>query len=285
MTGYGRAVEEFGSKTITVEVKSLNSKYLDLKVRLSQGYRSKEMPIRKMVTDVVHRGKVDVQIEIKDASPAMVFDKALFAAYYQQIREVADELSIDSAVDYVQAIARFPNVIAAGVEEVSKEEWNALNEVIKLALKQFTKYRSDEGASIEKDFRLRAKNIMTLLGQVEPFEEERIVKLRERFRTQLEELTSGVDENRFEQELIFYMEKLNLSEEKVRLRQHCEYFIEQLDDKKSNLKGKTLNFIAQEMGREINTLGSKANSANIQKIVVQMKDELEKIKEQVANAL
>ncbi len=285
MTGYGRAVEEIGSKTIVVEVKSLNSKFLDLKVRLSQGYRSKEMPIRKLVTDIVRRGKVDVQIEVKDSSPSMVFDKELFAAYYKELKEVTTSLDIKDSVDFVQAISRFPNVVSAGVEEVSDEEWKGFSKVLRKALDKFIEYRLDEGASIEKDFRLRVLNISTLLEQIEPFEEERIVRLRERFRNQLEELTTAVDENRFEQELIYYIEKLSLSEEKVRLRQHCEYFLTQLDDPKDKIKGRTLNFISQEMGREINTLGSKANSADIQKIVVQMKDELEKIKEQVANAL
>ncbi len=288
MTGYGRAVREFGAKAYTVEVKTLNSKFLDLKMRLPQGYRSKEIEVRKLVTEMVSRGKVDISVEVKflSADQSFVFDRALFKAYHKELSELSKELDMGQ-VDLAQAILRLPNVVSAGEDVISDEEWGMMKEVINEALEKLTKFRSDEGASLEADLTLRVTNIQELLEQVSPFEDGRIERLRERFRTQIDELVGSgtVDDNRLEQELIYYTEKFSLSEEKVRLAQHCVYFIEQLAEEKSASKGRRLNFISQEMGREINTLGSKANSADIQRIVVQMKDELEKIKEQVANAL
>ncbi len=288
MTGYGRSVKEFGPKAYTVEVKTLNSKYLDVKARLPQGYRAYEMEIRKIVSDKVKRGKVDVLIEIKylEADQAIAFDKEVFKAYYKELIALSDELNIDKA-DYVQSILRLPNVATAGEEAIPKEEWEVCKSVLNEALEQLNKYREDEGDSIEADFRLRIKNIGNLLTQVEPFEDGRVERIRERFRTQLNDLVNkySADENRLEQEMVFYTEKYSISEEKVRLNQHLKYFIEQLDKNKGQEIGRRLSFISQEMGREINTLGSKANSADIQRLVVQMKDELEKIKEQVANAV
>lgn len=288
MTGYGRAVKEFGPKAITVEVKTLNSKFLDLKTRLPQGYKTKEMEIRKILKDSIVRGKVDVSFEVKflAVEQSFVFDKELFKAYHNELASLSSELNIATG-DFTSAILRLPNVVAASEEVVNEEEWKVLRSVLKEAIQKLNQYRSDEGASLEADFKLRVNNIRSLLEQVGPFEEGRIEKIKERFRVQINEFMSNnsVDENRLEQELIFYTEKYSLSEEKVRLNQHCTYFLEQLADTKSNSKGRRLNFISQEMGREINTLGSKANSADIQRLVVQMKDELEKIKEQVANAL
>lgn len=288
MTGYGRAVKEFGSKAFTVEVKTLNSKYLDVKARLPQGYRAHEMEIRKIVTDKVGRGKVDVLVEIKhlNADQAIAFDKEVFKAYYKELSSLSNELNIEKA-DYVQSILRLPNVATASEEVIPEEEWEMCKSVLNDALDRLVKFRQDEGASLEEDFRLRVKNIGELLTEIEPFEEGRIERIRERFRVQLKEIINnhGVDENRLEQELIFYTEKYSISEEKVRLIQHLKYFLEQLEQNKGKAIGRRLSFISQEMGREINTLGSKANSADIQRLVVRMKDELEKIKEQVANAV
>jgi len=288
MTGYGRSVKEFGSKAYTVEVNTLNSKYLDVKARLPQGYRTHEMEIRRIVTDKVGRGKVDVLVEIKhlNADQAIAFDKEVFKAYYKELSSLSNELNIEKA-DYVQSILRLPNVATASEEVIPEEDWEMCKSVLHDALDKLIKYRKDEGASLEEDFRLRIKNIGQLLTEIEPFEEGRIERIRERFRVQLKEIINnyGVDENRLEQELVFYTEKYSISEEKVRLIQHLKYFLEQLEQNNGKAIGRRLSFISQEMGREINTLGSKANSADIQRLVVRMKDELEKIKEQVANAV
>lgn len=288
MTGYGRASKEFGPKAYTIEVKTLNSKYTDVKARLPQGYRAHEMEIRRIVTEKVKRGKVDVLIEIKflQADQAIAFDKEVFKAYYKELKSLSDEMNIEHA-DYVQSILRLPNVATAGEEVIEKEEWEICKSVLHEALDKLTKYRADEGASLEADFRLRVKNIGDLLEQIEPHEQGRIDRIKERFRTQLTDIINNysVDDNRLEQEMVFYTEKYSISEEKVRLSQHLAYFIEQLDQNKGKEIGRRLSFISQEMGREINTLGSKANCAEIQRLVVRMKDELEKIKEQVANAV
>jgi len=288
MTGYGRAVKEFGAKAYTVEVKTLNSKFLDVKARLPQGYRTKEMEIRRTVSDVVKRGKADVLIEVKylNADQAIAFDREVFKAYFKELNSLSSELNIEQA-DYVQAILRLPNVAMASEEVIADEEWELCKSVLAEALQKLSKYRQDEGASLEEDFRLRIKNIGDLLQEIEPFEDGRVENIRERFRVQLKEIANNysVDDNRLEQELIFYTEKYSISEEKVRLSQHLKYFIEQLDQNNGKGIGRRLSFISQEMGREINTLGSKANSADIQRLVVRMKDELEKIKEQVANAV
>jgi len=288
MTGYGRAVKEFGEKVYTVEVKTLNSKFLDVKARLPQGYRSNEMEIRKMVSDKVRRGKADVLIEVKylNAEQAIAFDREVFKAYYKELSTLSNELNIDKA-DYVQSILRLPNVATAGEEVIPEEEWEACKSVLREALDKLVQFRTDEGASLEADFRLRIKNIGQLLTEIEPHEDGRVERIRERFRVQLNEIVNNysVDDNRLEQELVFYTEKYSISEEKVRLNQHLKYFIEQLEKNKGKEIGRRLSFISQEMGREINTLGSKANCAEIQRLVVRMKDELEKIKEQVANAV
>jgi len=288
MTGYGRADKEFGGKSYTVEVKTLNSKFLDIKARLPQGYRTHEMEIRRIVTSLIKRGKVDVLMEVKhlDADQAIAFDKDMFKAYYKQLSAACEELG-DTKGDLVQSIMRLPNVANTSEEVIPEEEWEMCKTVLREALDKLVKYRTDEGASLETDFRLRIKNIDDLLKEIEPYEEGRVERVRERFRVQLNEIANNysVDDNRLEQELIFYTEKYSISEEKVRLSQHLKYFIEQLDENKGKEIGKRLSFISQEMGREINTLGSKANSADIQRLVVGMKDELEKIKEQVANAV
>lgn len=289
MTGYGRGTQKIGEKSIVLEIKSLNSKYLDLKLRLPQGFQEKEIALRQLITAEVKRGKIDATLEIlaEGASHNMTFNKDLFIAYYNELSQINEELGINSSGDLVQTIMRIPDVTTAGDSAIDDDIWAAIQSTTKEALAKFKSFRKSEGDVTETDFRLRVKNIRQLLTQIEPYESPRIDRLRERFSQQLNELRlkNGFDENRFEQEIIFYLEKLDLTEEKVRLEQHCEYFVQQLDDTKNDIKGKKLNFISQEMGREINTLGSKANCADIQRIVVQMKDELEKIKEQTSNIL
>lgn len=288
MTGYGRGTQKIGEQSVVVEIKSLNSKYLDLKLRLPQGFNEKEIELRQLITAAVKRGKIDATLEIRaeGGSSGMTFNKDLFMAYYNELSQINTELNQTSG-DLVQTIMRIPDVTAAGDSVIDDNTWTAIQSAMKEALIKFKSFRKSEGDVTETDFRLRVKNIRELLTQLAPHEAPRIERLRERFSQHLNELRlkSGFDQNRFEQEIVFYLEKFDLTEEKVRLEQHCDYFIQQLDDTKNDIKGKKLNFISQEMGREINTLGSKANSADIQRIVVQMKDELEKIKEQTSNIL
>jgi len=289
MTGYGRSTQKIGEQTVVVEIKSLNSKYLDLKLRLPQGFNEKEMELRKILTVGIKRGKADINVDIQEdgVAKAMTFNKELFRAYYRELSELHQELAPDQAGDLMQAIMRIPSVTAPGENIVDDSAWTTIKASVQEALEKFNQFRKSEGDVTEADFRLRVKNIGELLTELVPHETPRLERLRGRFTQHLTELRQkkDFDENRLEQEILFYIEKLDLTEEKVRLEQHCEYFIQQLNDTKTDIKGKKLNFIAQEMGREINTIGSKANSADIQRIVVQMKDELEKIKEQTSNIL
>jgi len=289
MTGYGRSTQKIGEQTVAVEIKSLNSKYLDLKVRLPQGFSEKEMELRQLLTARIKRGKADITVDIQEdgVSQMMTFNRDLFMAYYNELSQIHQELKVPQNSDLIQAIMRIPDVTAPANASIDDDTWNTIKKTVQEALTKFKQFRKSEGDVTETDFRLRVNNIRELLTQLTPHEAPRLQRLRDRFTQHLTELRQkkGFDENRLEQEILFYIEKLDLTEEKVRLEQHCDYFIEQLDDTKTNTKGKKLNFISQEMGREINTLGSKANSANIQRIVVQMKDELEKIKEQTSNIL
>lgn len=289
MTGYGRVSKQLRSKIIVIEVKSLNSKFLDLKIRVPQGFRDKELEIRKMASERILRGKVDLSIDMKlaDGGDEMVFHKDLFKAYYKEISETLQELNPGHTGDLTQAIMRIPNIVTASDELISDDEWIVVKDLLDQSIKKMEAFRKAEGDTIKEDFTLRVNNILELLYKIEPHEGPRISKLRERLINNLEELRlkEGVDANRFEQEVLFYIEKIDVTEEKQRLEQHCKYFLEQLADTKLIAKGRKLNFISQEMGREINTLGAKANSADIQRFVVQMKDELEKIKEQIANVL
>ncbi len=287
MTGYGRAVQTFSDRTITVEIRSLNSKFTDLRFKIPQSYREKEVEMRKIISGGAQRGKVDVNIDVKslEGDSEYALNKSLFRKYHSELSSLAEELKINSA-DMLQSILRLPNVVAADERSIDEEEWNVLNSVIRKALENFTKFRIQEGAAMEKDCTLRVTNIAEDIDKLDPFEAERVVKLRDRIRKKMEEYVGkeNIDANRFEQEILYYLEKIDITEEKVRLAQHCKYFLEVLSTEKS-LKGRKLSFISQEMGREINTLGSKANSSEIQRIVVRMKDELEKIKEQVANSV
>lgn len=287
MTGYGRAVGNYGDKVISVEVRALNAKITDLKLRFLGDYKEKELELRRIVIEHAERGKLDLLIEVQsaDGSAAVSLNEALFRGYYREIKRLAEELQLSHA-DILPALLRIPNVINSSSTEMDDEEFDALCGVVRQALDNLREYRLQEGKALGADLRLRVENILTLLQELQPYEQERFTRMRERLRNNMEEVfgKENLDANRFEQEILYYLEKMDLTEEKVRLDQHCRYFLEQLEDPKRSA-GRSLNFISQEMGREINTLGAKAYDANIQKIVVQMKDELEKIKEQLANVL
>lgn len=287
MTGYGRAIGSFGDKSIVVELRSLNSKVTDIKIRIPGEYRDKESEIRKLITDHAERGKVDINIDLQnsDGAAPVSLNEPLFRGYYLAISKLADELGLDKK-DILTSIMRIPSVMGSQGNETDEEEWVVLRSIISEALEALKLFRQEEGKVIEQDLRLRIKTITDIIETVTPFEQERFVRMRERMRNNMEEVfgRENLDSNRFEQEVLYYLEKMDMSEEKIRLSQHCKYFLEQVDDSKLSA-GRTLGFITQEMGREINTLGAKAYDANIQRFVVQMKDELEKIKEQIANVL
>ncbi len=287
MTGFGRAEANHSTKEILVEIRSLNSKFTDIRLKIPQNYKEKEVQIRKLVSDQVERGKIEVSMEIRspEGDEDFSLNVPLFKRYFKELSSLSDEFGITSE-GLVPAILRLPNVVGADVGTLNTEEWAQAQKAILSAVKAFNKFRADEGNAMETDLRLRINNIQTYLGDIPPFEQERVVKLRERLMKNLEENFSKekVDQNRFEQEVIYYLEKMDITEEKVRLGQHCKYFLEQVDAKDAQ-KGRKLSFISQEIGREINTLGAKAYSSDIQRLVVKMKDDLEKIKEQVANAV
>jgi uncharacterized protein (TIGR00255 family) len=286
MTGYGRATRTFGEKTVTVEVRALNSKMTDIRFKMPFNYKEKEIELRRILTDQAERGKIDMSINIRSLAGEEEFalNHDLFKSYYREIKGLTAELEMPQ-VDILNAILRLPNIVGSDEAGVSEEEWEATQGAISDALVDFKKFRSTEGGAMGKDLRERVAVILQLMNDVLPYEKERIVKLRLRMKQNLEEFLAkeNVDKNRYEQEVLFYLEKIDITEEKVRLEQHCRYFVETMDDKKNTSKGRTLNFITQEIGREINTLGSKAYSSEIQHLVVQMKDELEKMKELIAN--
>lgn len=285
MTGYGRATKSFRNKTIMVEIRSLNSKYSDLRIKIPQHYREHETELRRIVTDSSQRGKIDLNIELKSLQGDEEFglNKPLFRRYYEELSQMGKELGMDQG-DLYQAILRIPNVVSSGLESIDEAEWKALLDTLNEALDNFKKFRTSEGDAMAKDLQLRINTILELLQQIAPFETERVEKLRQRLHQNLSDYLGkeNIDENRFEQEILFYLEKMDINEEKVRLEQHCRFFLEEME-KKAKSKGRKLSFIGQEIGREINTLGAKAYSSDIQRLVVGMKDELEKIKEQVAN--
>ncbi|MCB0704987.1 MAG: YicC family protein [Saprospiraceae bacterium] len=285
MTGYGRADISYKDKTFLVEVRSLNSKFTDVRFKLPNHYRDKELELRKMVSDQAERGKLEVSLEVKSTSgeEAYGLNFPLFKKYFKELSTLAEELNMPTG-DMMQAIMRIPNVIATAEDHIDEAEWEAVIDVISQALKRFENFRKSEGKAMEEDLRLRIANIRSMLIQVNPLEKTRVDTLRQRLKQNLEEYLNKehIDENRFEQEILYYLEKIDITEEKVRLEQHCLYFLEQLDQE-SKQNGRKLSFISQEMGREINTLGAKAYSSDIQRLVVGMKDELEKIKEQTAN--
>ena len=287
MTGYGKAVCELKQKKITIEIKSLNSKQLDLNTRLPNLYREKELEIRNDINNNLFRGKVDVCFYIDSAvsEKQAQINSPVIETYYNQLLPLAQKFGQEDRTDFLRIILPLPDSIKVEQADLDETEWISIKKSLNEAMKQLIEFRTQEGSVLEADFRKRIKIIDDLLNDVTPFEKERIEKLRARLRENLETLIdkSKIDENRLEQEFIFYIEKLDVTEEKVRLRNHLNYFTETMD--KEEQPGKKLGFIAQEIGREINTLGSKANDTNIQRIVIQMKDELEKIKEQILNVL
>lgn len=287
MTGFGRDERKFAGKMITVELKSLNSKGIDIRIRSSVNLGEKEMVLRKMLVESFSRGKIDVVINVQylDESPNHTINVPLFKQYYRTLKQVSDELGMEKP-DFSQAIMRIPSVVEASNQIVSDQDWADINVVFQEASRKLTAFREHEGQSLYTEFEQRAKGILALLGQVPQFEQERIEKLRIRLDKLLREHlgSENIDANRFEQEILYFMDKVDISEEKQRLNKHCHYFLEKLKGDEPR-KGRALSFVSQEMGREINTLGAKANSSDLQVIVVRMKEELEKIKEQVLNAL
>lgn len=288
MTGYGKAIAELPDKKVNIEIKSLNSKALDLNTRIAPLYREKEIDIRNEISKLLERGKVDfcLWIEKKDtAEAAVTINQGLLKSYCEQITDAAEKLNIDLPTDWFPTLLRMPDVMSKPeMQELTDEEWALVNEGIKKAIAQLIEFRKQEGKALEQRFNENIQHIHELLDAITPYEKERVEKVRERITEALEK-TIGVDydKNRLEQELIYYIEKLDINEEKQRLTNHLKYYINTMED--SSGQGKKLGFIAQEMGREINTLGSKSNHAEMQKIVVQMKDELEQIKEQILNVL
>ena len=287
MTGYGKAVVEYGEKKINVEVKSLNSKTLDLSTRIAPIYREKEMQIRQMVSQALTRGKVDFSIWIEkdtvlDATPV---NGALVAGYYKQIKEIIQKNNIPEPADWLATLMRMPDVLTkTETETLTDEEWEAATKAINEALGKLTEFRMQEGAALQRKFSEKIDNIAALLESIEPFEKARVEKIRSRIIDGLKSIPEvEYDKNRLEQEMIYYIEKLDINEEKQRLANHLKYFMETMEN--GHGQGKKLGFIAQEMGREINTTGSKSNLAEMQNIVVKMKDELEQIKEQVLNVM
>lgn len=287
MTGYGKSIVTYNGKKINVEIKSLNSKALDLSARIAPIYREREMEIRQMIARELNRGKVDFAIWVEkeatlDAAP---INAALVENYYHQLRIIAESTGIPEPSDWFSTLLRLPDVTTkTDIEELSDEEWDAACQAILQAIEALQVFRRQEGAALEKKFHEKIDNITALLASIEPYEKSRILKIRENILKGLQQIPEvDYDKNRLEQELIYYIEKLDISEEKQRLSNHLNYFRETMAEEEPN--GKKLGFIAQEMGREINTTGSKSNQAEMQNIVVKMKDELEQIKEQVLNVL
>lgn len=282
MTGFGKSLLQLADKKIIIEIKSLNSKAIDLNTRIAQAYKEKELTLRKLISDTLERGKIDFTLTVENTSSSSTstLNAPVIRGYIEQMRAISPN---GPDVEFLKMAVRMPDALTTPVEEVDEREFAQIEEQLVLALKQLQAFRSSEGAILQKDFELRIRNIQQLLTQVEALDTERLAAIRNRMERAVEEIRDRVDENRFEQELIFYLEKLDITEEKVRLANHLNYFLTTLDEPQSN--GRKLGFIAQEIGREINTLGSKANHAQMQQIVVLMKNELEKIKEQVLNIL
>ena len=282
MTGFGKSLLQLTHKKVIIEIKSLNSKAIDLNTRIAQAYKEKELVLRKLISDTLERGKIDFTLTIENTSEtsSSTLNAPIVRGYIQQMRAITPDAP---EVELLKMAVRMPDALTTPMEEVDESEFAQIEEHLILALKQLQEFRRSEGAILEKDFVLRIKNIQALLSQVETLDIERLAAIRNRMEKAIEEIKDRVDENRFEQELIFYLEKLDITEEKVRLANHLNYFLTTLEEPQSN--GRKLGFIAQEIGREINTLGSKANHAQMQQIVVLMKNELEKIKEQVLNIL
>jgi uncharacterized protein (TIGR00255 family) len=287
MTGFGKTELELPNKKITIEIKTLNSRQTDLNTRVPNIYRIKELEIRALLSNKLVRGKIDFNIYVEHSGENFNYsiNKGLANQYYKAIKDLATELNQPNFSNYLPIILKMPDVMKTEKEDFDEEEWKIIEKLIVDALIQVDEFRTQEGQSLESEFTSRINTILNLLEAVTPYEEARINQVKKRLMKNLNEFKEDVkfDQNRFEQEMIYYIEKIDITEEKVRLKKHCDYFLENLNDESAG--GKKLNFISQEIGREINTLGSKANDVNLQKIVIQMKDELEKIKEQLFNIL
>jgi uncharacterized protein (TIGR00255 family) len=287
MTGFGKAEFEVNNKKITIEIKSLNSKQADISTRIPQLYREKEMDIRREITDLLMRGKIDISIYVENLGETSnaTINQGIVKSYFASLSQLSDELLLPVNERLLQIVMRLPDTVKVQYEQLAEEEWEILRKNIREAIEQVIQYRKNEGVSLEKDLVANIGQIMQLQAEIAPFEAQRIENVKIRLTEALSkmQLNGQVNPERFEQELIFYLERLDFNEEKVRLTNHCNYFLDTMQEENGN--GKKLSFIAQEIGREINTLGSKANESNIQRIVVQMKDSLERIKEQVLNAL
>ena len=287
MTGFGQAKGAYNGKTIKVEIKSLNGKTTDLRLKMPSSYKSREIAIRNQILTSAVRGKVDANITIESELGDEIYSirEELFRQYYNELSNVSGQLNIQSG-DMLQAIMRIPGVLYQKDVEIDQSEWEAVKNIIGDAIDQFNQFRLSEGEAMLKDLKSNLNNIRSSLASVDQYEENRVNKLKDRIRKNLDQFVQdeGVDKNRFEQEILYYLEKLDINEEKMRLAQHCNYF-EQVMSEETISKGKKLAFISQEIGREINTMGAKAQEHNIQQIVVKMKDDLEKIKEMMANVL
>ncbi len=285
MTGFGRAEGTVLEKKVTVEFRALNSKGLDLTLKLPSSYRDQEAGLRQQMVERVGRGKVDLAVFTEPLHPEKhtSFDAELVRAYYTELKTLTTGIDADAATDLMGFVLRMPDVTRNVREEVSGAEWAGVMAIVEQALRAFDGFRSNEGGRLQEDLASRTRNIIELLSEVETLDAGRSERVRDRLRSKVEELGVQLDKDRFEQELVYFLEKYDINEEKVRLRAHCAYFLETME--KEDQQGRKLGFIGQEMGREINTLGSKANDAVIQRLVVRMKDELEKIKEQSLNVL
>ena len=285
MTGFGKATKEVAGKKITVEIRSINSKQFDLNLRMPSSYREKESDIRKEILSTLERGKIDFLLftEAAAALKKVSLDKEMAKAYYHEIKSLSNELNLDQK-DILSALLKLPDVISSEREEPNENEWEVVKEAFIEALTAANNFRISEGKDLEKDFIMRIGKILELLEKIASCEGERLETIKARISNNLSEVIppDKTDKNRFEQELIYYLEKIDITEEKLRLKTHCDYFIATMEEDSA---GRKLGFISQEIGREINTIGSKANHAEIQQLVVQMKDELEKIKEQLLNIL
>lgn len=285
MTGFGRAEGVVKDRKVTVEVRSLNGKQLDLLLKMPGAYKERESELRQWIGEQVVRGKAEVFIasEALHATKRTSFDRELIRSYHEELKDIARDVAPDAGTDLLAQVLRLPDVTNAASERADDEEWNGVRALIAEAVGSYDAFRKDEGTRLRNELAARVEGIERTLTGVEAMDAARAERTRERLLTKLAELKVEVDRTRFEQELIYYLDKLDITEEKVRLRAHCTYFIETLNG--DGQHGRKLGFIGQEMGREINTLGSKANDAGMQRLVVQMKDELEKVKEQVLNVL
>lgn len=286
MTGFGKATCEVGTKKLTIEIKSLNSKQLDLFSRLPNIYKEKELELRNYVAQKLERGKVEFSISMDSINGAQSnqINKTLVKSYYEEIKSLSQELGVEPPADWMKILLKMPDVMKMEAAELEETDWKIIRMAFEEAVDNLIEFRQKEGESLKKVFLQKIENIRNLLVQVEPYEKERVEKIKTRILENLSSLKQvEIDKNRFEQEMIYYIEKLDVNEEKNRLRQHLDYFVETMNAEGAS--GKKLGFIAQEIGREINTLGSKSNHPEMQKIVVMMKDELEQIKEQVLNVM